>query len=863
MRYGARISLIFGLFLGAALASAAPQPRPAQADAEVLAAEIAARAERVPEFGEIAEMARARGLRVWLFGGTAASFAHYVRWDLLREAGDGAYQAERFKYRFDNIFRPSQDIDIVVDGRAADAAAFQAGLQEKYPYFTGNKQQWEVRALRHASGDKEALLDNPDFVNQHTDSNSVGLIELTAPSPGEPAVRDLRDWNAVETSVFLRDVAQGRITFHYSRRHERTSRFRSGLNPPIFSAVRYLIKAFQFGLEPRKGDLAVIREIVRRFDPEEAPSGYVLEWLNRNGRKLFIHSIDLARSWDVLERLGLRQKLMEVEASPGAHAGKGVAWTVDKEPLRDASDRRRLKREGKPGKTARALGIDVVTHSTRDVEAYESIRRSPRGVPVVWISRENGKDENAASGDGFYTNAGRPSSQAGFPLRFAVSPDARENVDFVEVGGVLVWLTRDKLTLIPEGDGVDALQALDVLVRGGEGVDEGLKALLVRKIREATWDEKLVLRASRTIDRQLNRKDASRIELIRLLNDFPPLRKLPGFLGWAEKLTLGLPLGDSKHSSLLFTAEAVENPEWPRTIVGILEKLDPARRILLALPLVESPDALSHRDFAMILDRIVTYAEASGGHALRAPLYIKVMGHPAVQAMPGFPDWVNRLVRLQQGEKDLEEGLGRMLGAPAAFRDPRWSSWAGTALRDHGTANWHGGMEKLLLSPPVLARKDWGTLALEAIRGNSYEDNGRLLGFSEISARPEWPRLARAALAAAAGIRSHKAFRLQRSILLSPNGFRLPEWPQLVERFFRSASSDYAVQFAWGLRNQREEVLATPGIRRWIGRWMATRKAARRGLSTEFLSDDRVIRRAPWIRAQLRRCQQLLVEGGT
>src|SRR4051812_5675746 len=49
-----------------------------------LSSEIASRRSRVPEFQFIREEAERRGLRVWLFGGTAASYSHYVKWDLQR-----------------------------------------------------------------------------------------------------------------------------------------------------------------------------------------------------------------------------------------------------------------------------------------------------------------------------------------------------------------------------------------------------------------------------------------------------------------------------------------------------------------------------------------------------------------------------------------------------------------------------------------------------------------------------------------------------------------------------------------------------------------------------------------------------------
>lgn len=108
---------------------------------------------RAPEFKFIRDEADRRGLRVWLFGGTAASFSHYVKWDVLREMGDPRFQLDRFDYDYTNIYRSTQDLDLVVDGREQDAQEFEQLLKIRFPYFFGSKAaRWEVRSFRQASG---------------------------------------------------------------------------------------------------------------------------------------------------------------------------------------------------------------------------------------------------------------------------------------------------------------------------------------------------------------------------------------------------------------------------------------------------------------------------------------------------------------------------------------------------------------------------------------------------------------------------------------------------------------------------------------------------------------------------------------
>ena len=58
----------------------------------------------VIEFDYIRKTAEKMGIHVWLFGGTAAGFAHYLKWDLQRQKGDSRFQKNRVDYDFTNIF---------------------------------------------------------------------------------------------------------------------------------------------------------------------------------------------------------------------------------------------------------------------------------------------------------------------------------------------------------------------------------------------------------------------------------------------------------------------------------------------------------------------------------------------------------------------------------------------------------------------------------------------------------------------------------------------------------------------------------------------------------------------------------------
>jgi len=446
-----------------------------------LSSGIASRRARVPEFRFIREEAQKRGLRVWLFGGTAAGYAHYVKWDLLREMGDTRFQPDRFDYDYTNIYRSTQDLDIVVDGNTQEAQAFQQALKEKFPYFMGSKAAaWEVRSLNDAHGDKGGLLGDFGFTNQHTDSNSTGMIELTDPPEGESVVRDIRDWKSSKPA-FLKDVVQGRLTFYHSPNHSQTPRFKSGQNPPIFSVIRALTKAFQYDLKIDGKDLSVLQKEINEFDPKRDLSNPDAQrWIEKNGKKLFENAVDIESAWNTLEKLGLRKKLIAIKNNPQTQ--DSLAWWMSKEPLRS-----KPVGEGN-GPTAEALGIQTVAHGTRSFLAYESINRSHMGAPNVFISRNHTAGEAAgATGEGLFTKRGTKGLLKGpwkaeITTRFAVDPKAREGTDFVVgfwpgEGEEIVFKNKAALRVIPESWQMSPVEYFKFLAEG-ERVNPEDKALL-------------------------------------------------------------------------------------------------------------------------------------------------------------------------------------------------------------------------------------------------------------------------------------------------------------------------------------------------------------------------------------------------
>ena len=214
---------------------------------------------------------------------------------LQRKLGDPRYQPDRFDYDYTNIFRSTQDADIMLDGTPEQAEELEAVLREKFGHLQGSKEIWEVRLLRDKRGDKDALLNNPDFLNQHTDSNSIGMIELTPPPKGEPIVRDLRDWKT-KYPAFFEDLRLGKLHYYFSPKHIATPRFQEGKNDPILSVIRYLRRpSIRVEIMPADWKNSVDYQSLQ---PQSVLGHALGRWglyvpLDQNGKKLIQHAVNV------------------------------------------------------------------------------------------------------------------------------------------------------------------------------------------------------------------------------------------------------------------------------------------------------------------------------------------------------------------------------------------------------------------------------------------------------------------------------------------------------------------------------------------------------------------------------------------
>ncbi len=637
------------------------------------------RRDRVPEFRFIRQEAKRLGVKIYLFGGTAAGFAHYVKEDLQRESGDTRFQKERFDYDFTSIYRSTQDLDIVVDGTPAQAEELQKRLIEMFPHFQGNKEQWEVRLLRQTVGDKLALLGNPDFLNQHTDSNSTGMVDLTATSESE-IVKDLRDWSS-RSPQFLRDVLEGKIHFYFSPLHQTTSRFKEKKNPPILSVVRFFTKAFQYDLDMRAEDLEILNKMIADFDPKKVGDTYAASWLEKNGPKLFRHAVDIESAWNRLEENGLRKKLIAIGKNPAQQ--DSLAWWMSKEPLRTKS-----VGAGK-GKTAAELGIDVVAHETNSFLSYESITRSSKGEPNALISRQNKVGEVAVHGDGFYTRTGRVGAAGtGLTIRFRVDPRARVGTDFHFVGepgsdGYAVFHNKAALQVIPESIDVgmlDYFELLGKIDRSERGVLLKLKRKISNRFRVLPEDEKTkVLRFIEKRILELKRGTYSDPVLdewleMSIATDYPEVIRIllargdlsgslvTRFLARQPPSPLAFEVAEalakSSNTNLAELIMTISRPDWVEhpSYIPLLKKILPPTELpnhasnLMATLTTKFAGLMQKEEYTFLIEWLI---EKSNSKFARDKLYFDVFSKKPRLDDPRLLTWVKSIVAKEGGRESL------------------------------------------------------------------------------------------------------------------------------------------------------------------------------------------------------------------
>ena len=467
----------------------------------------------VKEFKQIQRVAKRLGVKkLYLFGGSAAVFAHYVKWDLERQHGLRLYHDGRFDYRYESIFRLSQDLDLVVDVQSpSDLHRFQQALGELSRFQGARSVVGEVLALHTDTPKRQALLRDKNFLTQHSDSHSTGLIEIplihTALPPDvsydvvKASFKDLRHWQAPR-APFIQDVFLQRLTCYYSPLdHRRTSRFKNGHNPDVFFAIRALTKAFQYNLSLSSECEVILKQIFEAFDPaQDLKTAYAHKWIRKNAKKLYQNAIDLEYAQFILNKLGALKALQKINSQhTGPHTlawwlqqhalkGEGQKPVASKRPRRlaleqspEALTEQRpdlLDRASPPVLTAKMLGLELIEHSMPSYLFYEMVEKSYSFQSNVFQNLEAGfqADVLQAKARTFEASEGRDR----VALIFRLHPQARLNIDFQLQNKKITVFNKYALQLVVDSLQIDPLVYFRQLARMGYVFVDNTKEVLDR-----------------------------------------------------------------------------------------------------------------------------------------------------------------------------------------------------------------------------------------------------------------------------------------------------------------------------------------------------------------------------------------------
>ncbi len=399
----------------------------------------------IKEFTEIKEIAESLGLRVFIVGGLASSYARYISLDLKRlKNTESDIEPSRFGYFWEQVFFPTQDIDLAIsrnDGAEEteqNISDFKARVSAAF-----SETKVDIFVLKKSLPARPALLDlSSDFQKQNTDSVSTGLIELTSNN-------ELKDLRFSDERFFTSFINES-ISLHIDPDHASTEKAKNKNNPEFIAVLRLLINANRYGLDIDPASLEIVKKNIQNFKASDL-NEYSQKWIRSNAKKLIQQSIDLEKSYDLLKSTGLDKLLLQIDKNENEVGS--LAWLLTREPLRTNPKNISFtnKRIFGKSKTAGELGIEIVTHETPTYEVFRQILFSFNSKPNAFISKKSA-GQNAKYGEGFYTKKGEWGGLDGdgFHIQMKLEQNAVQNIDFdIFDDSIVLIYNKDKVKVLP------------------------------------------------------------------------------------------------------------------------------------------------------------------------------------------------------------------------------------------------------------------------------------------------------------------------------------------------------------------------------------------------------------------------------
>ncbi len=705
--------------------------------------------QRVAELTLLQKEAQKLGIKhVYLFGGTATAYARYVK-EHLDQIEGAPYQKERFDYEHESIFRSEQDMDIVIDGNAEDAARLQARMQELAPHFIGesnSKTVWEVRLLKEKNGDKESLF-SFDFQNQHSDSYSTGLIDLME-CEGFDCIKDVRAFDQ-EVSPFLKDVFHNEISFYYSSKHFQTARYMGGLNPEILSVIRYYTKVVQYDAKTKLEDKIKLQSIIDHFDNSVVSNSktYVKTWIEKNAKKLMVNAVDMEAAQDIITSTKLKQKLI---ALGDKNIPFSTAWYLNKSPLP-------TKPLGTTGKTAREIfGKEeiIVTHDTKSLAAYESLMKAKPGYVNAWQTRVGVPGEYPhGNEEGFYVMEGMVGHRhTGIPVHMKLNPNARYGEDFVFVG-------RDREIVIKNR------AALTV-------IHESLSDLSITQLFQLSWGEESIFKDNKAMQNRIQKMVNARTyntqyqgQINELTKYIEQIIKIPSLNVNLLKVWFSLDLS-TKYSDFLETLIRQENTHTHQFIAG---------------DILSQPHWAQHPRGAEFVEKLIQQGKADYYIASYILSKLQWAKHPK------SAEWLETLI--QKRKTDLNQNIAMsILSEPYWAQHPRGAEFVEMLIKqgdvDSDIARYI--LNKSYWQQHPQSAKLLGMLIEQGNAGEAIACN--------VLSQPYWAQHPRGAEFVEKLIQQRNAkTHLAESVFVWPHWIEHPKSAELLEMFIGQGEADWQI----------------------------------------------------------------------